>query len=81
MMDMLKSFLTSKKGIATVAGIASWAVGRAGFDVPADELMPIVGMLGAYVLGQGVADAGKEKAKVTASLSDTFRTQPVRGRK
>lgn len=49
----IADLVTSKKAIATIVGAAAAAAGQ-----------PEVGaVLGAYVLGQGVADHGKEAAK------------------
>ena len=65
-MVALKTFLGSKKFLAAIAGIlAAAGVQFLGLDeAKADEISRIVaGIVAAYVVGQGVADAGKEKVK------------------
>lgn len=52
--------LTSKKAIATISGIVAHGLG-------ADPT--VVASLAAYVVGQGIADHGKEQAKVYAADS------------
>lgn len=63
-MEFLKSILTSKKSAATVAGILMAAFGsKIGLDPAAVE--SIVYTVIAYLVGQGIADHGKEARKVT----------------
>ena len=58
---------TSKKALATAVGIIAPALKFFGVDIPTEELIAFVGLIGAYVVGQGVADHGKEKEKVRAA--------------
>ena len=64
MRHALRSMFTSKKFIASLAGVVVSLVGTIGIDLPADSIMAILSPLMAYIVGQGVADAGKEKAKI-----------------
>lgn len=57
----LADIVTSKKAIATAIGAVATAAG-----VPAPVVAAIVGP---YVVGQGIADAGKERAKKEHQLS------------
>jgi hypothetical protein len=62
MLDTLKSILKSKKAIAAIAGVVVTVAGpKIGIDQSQAE--KIVALLVAYVIGQGVADHGKEAAK------------------
>jgi hypothetical protein len=67
-MDIFKDLLGSKKfWAALTAVIVTGAVSL----IPALEpmeanLTEIIGVLAAYIVGQGIADAGKEKAKIEA---------------
>lgn len=63
-MDLLKQLLSSKKAVATLVAVLVWVGGRFGLDVSAEDLAPIVALIAAYVVGQGIADHGKEAAKV-----------------
>lgn len=65
-MDLLKSLLGSKKFVAMLVGVIVVIVGKAGFDVDQTTIAEIVGLIVAFIVGQGVADAGKEKAKIEA---------------
>lgn len=67
MKDVLKSLFASKKFLALLAGLLAWLIGKAGLDLPADDLLPMLGVISVYLLGQGVADHGKEAAKIIAA--------------
>lgn len=58
--------LTSKKGLAAI--VAFVMVISKSFGVPINEetLMQLLGILGTYIIGQGIADLGKSAAKITA---------------
>ena len=72
MFKMLKEFAQSKKSSMALIGVADeWAL--ASF-MPADDpvlkakVMELVAyIVSAYLFGQGIADFGKEKAKVEAN--------------
>lgn len=67
-MQVLKDLLGSKKAIASLAAVIVDLV--IAFGVPMDMqaktslIGAISGLAAAYVIAQGIADAGKEKAKV-----------------
>jgi hypothetical protein len=64
-MAFLKSLVSSKKGAAMVAGVIMAAFGKKlGLDEAA--VTSIVATVVAYLVGQGIADHGKEAAKVQA---------------
>lgn len=64
MMEALKGLLSSKKAIVAIVGIIIAAAGKAGLDLSEDSVHDIVQVVMAYLVGQGVADHGKESAKV-----------------
>jgi hypothetical protein len=66
MWKAIKGILSSKKAFVAVLSGAIWIAGRFGLELQIDDLLPVVAPLWAYVIGQGIADAGKEKAKVEA---------------
>lgn len=65
-MSLIKQLLASKKAIAMIAGVIVAAVGRIGLELPTDAVTQIVAPIVAYILGQGLADAGKEAMKLDA---------------
>lgn len=65
----LLGLLASKKAWALGLGVATLIAGRAGFDLDKDLCWQIFGLVSAYIIGQGVADHGKEAAKVAAAPS------------
>lgn len=82
MKEALAGLFGSKKALAamagtvaatlvTVAGKQGWALDPAA----AESLVKVIlGLVGAYVLGQGVADWGKEKAKVESAAKELLST-------
>lgn len=69
---LFKELLQSKKFTALVLGAVAnlAAFGAAKVGLSEEQALSasthISGLVGAYILGQGVADAGKEKAKIEA---------------
>jgi hypothetical protein len=62
MWKMLAEILTSKKAIATLAGVLIVATNRLGLQLPEEAVTQIIGAIAAYVVGQGLADLGKNAA-------------------
>lgn len=56
--------LRSKKFQAALVGVVVAALAHFGFDVAPDTVMALLAPILAFIAGQGVADIGKEKAKV-----------------
>ena len=59
MWKMLAEILTSKKAIATLAGVLIVASNRIGLQLPEEAITQIIGAIAAYVVSQGLADFGK----------------------
>ncbi len=80
MKDWLKELLTSKKALAMLSGLGTIAGGIAEGSIDGKTgVMLAVGTLASYVLGQGLADLGKNKPK---SVADALGPQSaVRGGK
>lgn len=55
---------TSKKALALLAGAIVWALAQAGIVATPDAILPLLGLIAAYVAGQGLADIGKEAKKL-----------------
>ena len=66
MKRMIAELLTSKKGAMMIASITAYVIARIGFDVEADQILPVLGMIAAWLVGQGLADHGKSAAKINA---------------
>ena len=50
---------TSKKALALFAGFIVWALAQAGVVATPDAILPILGLIAAYIGGQGLADFRK----------------------
>jgi|APSaa5957512535_1039671.scaffolds.fasta_scaffold396010_1 proteasome assembly chaperone (PAC2) family protein len=82
MKKALVDMFSSKKALAAMAGTAASAIvllaGKQGYALDAAAAQSLVqvilGLVAAYVLGQGVADFGKEKEKVIQAISDVVST-------
>ena len=61
---ILKQILTSKKWLAGIAAVVVWALAQAGILATPDQVLPVLSLLGALIIGQGLADIGKESKKV-----------------
>ena len=64
MKQALKDMLGSKKATAMIVGLVVGLGGKYGLDLPPEELTAILSPVLAYILGQGIADVGKEKARI-----------------
>ncbi len=58
------AILKSKKFQAAVVGLVVAIAGNVGLDLDEVALMTILSPILAYIAGQGLADIGKEKAKI-----------------
>lgn len=68
MWDTIKSILQSKKALAAIVGMIATLFGKIGWNISAGELLVMVSPIVAYIVGQGIADNGKEAAKVNRLL-------------
>lgn len=59
-MDILKS----KKFQAAIVGLIMAIAGKAGLQLDDTALLTILSPILAYIAGQGLADIGKERAKI-----------------
>jgi xanthosine utilization system XapX-like protein len=65
MKAVLRDLLSSKKCLAAIAGVGVILLNKLlSIDMPEEDLLKVLGMIATYIVGQGVADFGKEKAKV-----------------
>lgn len=65
---MVRELLTSKKFVVFVSGLIVTLLAKYKFDVDPATVQNIIYMIVAYLIGQGVADAGKEAAKVSGTV-------------
>ena len=59
MWKLLAEVLTSKKAIATMAGVLIVATNKIGLNLPEEAVTQIVAAIAAYVVSQGLADFSK----------------------
>jgi len=71
MMDLLKELFSSKKFVVMLAAMIVAVASKAGLALNPDLINQILALAGVFILGQGVADHGKEAAKVSAAATMT----------
>ena len=59
MWKLFAEIVTSKKAIATIAGVSIVATNKIGLNLPEEAVTQIVAAIAAYVVSQGFADFGK----------------------
>ena len=73
MRHITAQFTFSKKAIAMIVGLVVGPIvgfgDELGLDLDPAELTAVLSTLLVYILGQGVADAGKEQAKIQSGSS------------
>lgn len=57
--EMLMDLCASKKAMAAAAGVIVAVAGRLGLDIPETLVNQVLGVIAAYIIGQGIADVGK----------------------
>ena len=68
--NTIKSLATSKKFLTVIASVIVAVAVKLGInDIEVDQILAILSPAMAYIMGQGIADIGKEQAKVTNSLN------------
>ena len=60
----LVDMITSKKALATAAGLIVAAAAKYGFGLDETTVTQILAAVAAYVVGQGLADMGKGAVKI-----------------
>ena len=66
MWTWIKSLFSSKKFVVMASSVVAYTASRAGLDVSQEAANTAMGVVGAYLVGQGIADHGKEAQKVRA---------------
>jgi len=65
--SVMSDLLKSKKAIACLVGLVavvlSMLLGKLGVSIPEEKIHEVLLLLASYILGQGLADVGKEKVK------------------
>lgn len=62
-MKVIKDLFASKKFVVMLVSIIGYGLSRFGLDVSADKIEPIVAMVAAYLVGQGIADTAKKQVE------------------
>lgn len=71
MLDFLRDLFGSKKFVAALAGVVFVAVNKLGLGIDENTVLAIIGLIASYVIGQGIADNGKEAVIMEAALDAT----------
>lgn len=66
--DLLVVLDESKKAKALLVGLVVTLVGKLGFSISDTTVLGVLGLLSAYLIGQGVADNGKEALKLQVGV-------------
>lgn len=69
MFGAIKAMFGSKKFLASVVGMVVGLVAKVGIELDTDAVMAVLSPVLAFVLGQGIADAGKEAKKAANGSS------------
>ena len=64
MTQAFKDMFASKKFLVAITAVLVSVGAKVGLNVANDVLLPVVVLVASYIVGQGIADAGKEKAKI-----------------
>ena len=64
MKQALRAMIASKKAIAMIAGLLVALGAKIGLDLPVGDVTAILSPILVYIAGQGIADHGKERAKL-----------------
>ena len=70
MIAFIKTLFSSKKFIAALGSVIAAGCASQGLDIETNDIMAILSPMMVYILGQGVADHGKEKAKIESLKQD-----------
>lgn len=65
---MISALFSSKKFLVMLAGVVLAIANKLGLDLDPELVNQILALVGVYIVGQGIADRGKEAAKVNAEL-------------
>jgi hypothetical protein len=60
-----RDLMASKKFLVLIFSIVAYGASRVGLDVPADFADKALALVGAWIIGQGVADNGKSAAETS----------------
>lgn len=73
MIDTLMVLIRSKKFLALIGGGLVWVLAKVGLDLDSNDVTGLLVLVSSYIIGQGVADNGKEAEKIKSELgSDEY---------
>lgn len=67
---VLKELLKSKKFAVALITVVAVLVAKLGYHIDEQEILTVLSPILAYITGQGIADIGKEKAKIEQAGKD-----------
>ena len=69
----ISDLFQSKKALIAIATMLAGGLAHLGWNMTTADILPILSPLMAYIVGQGIADHGKERVKVerTTELSSS----------
>lgn len=73
-LQMIGEMLTSKKFVAMIVGLIVTLLAKWKINIDPQVIYSLVGLIIAYIVGQGWADSGKEAAKIEAVSNASLST-------
>ena len=64
----ISDLVQSKKALIAIATMLAGGLAHLGWNMSPADILPILSPLMAYIVGQGIADHGKERAKVEHTM-------------
>lgn len=77
-MKTLKELASSKKFLSLVVGVVVFILSRFGIGVGEEQLLPLVGLIASFIVGQGIADNGKEATKLGIAAAKDGLSTPLK---
>lgn len=77
MTQAIRDLLSSKKFLAALVAILVQLGARYGLELDQDQIMGLISPLLAFIVGQGIADFGKNRAPSTSTSSSVVIDRPA----
>ena len=69
--NALADLISSKKALTAIATVIVGLLAHLGLHMTTADILPLLSPFMAYIVGQGIADHGKERAKIEKAQSSS----------